>query len=142
MTLVNPEESTDYSNVEVRAETYFYVLKLKYFFDGFAFYENLRTVDIKVEKQFDNPEDEDYIPNFEMRQALMISEVQNHFSTGMPARGFFGKYYRDPKMDVHVSCPHPGFKRITLDEFRVGQKTDGSNMFDEKFNYLVLGNST
>ena len=106
----------------------------------------MRTEEIKVEKQFDNPEDEDYIPNFEMRQALMISEVQNHFSTGMPARGFFGKYYRDPKMDVHVSCPtHTQvFKRITLDRIfaRRSKKLMGRTMFDEKFNYLVLGNST
>ena len=146
--LRNPEETSDYSNIEIAARALpFYELVVSYFFDGFQFHERSRKE--KIDIQSDQSDWEDHIENFEMAQALVVSEIQDHCLNDIPAWAIFTDRYLSHEHRQYtvngftkfINAETSTTKRKTLDRLFAlkSNKLMGRSMFNEEHDFLVLG---
>ena len=149
--LRNPEETSDYSNIEIKARSSpFYELVVSYFFDGFQFHERSREEKIDIQSdqsEFEDPEDQ--VENYEMAQALVVSEIQDHCLNDIPAWAIFTDYflshehrrYTENGFRKYIYAGTSTTKRKTLDRLFAlkSNKLMGRAMFNEVHDFLVLG---
>lgn len=148
--LHNPSESETNSNIKINMHAGdFYELNLELFFNGFEFIEQNKNEIINVSQQEEKPGEEYYIENWEMRQALVVSEIQNFIQNKGFIPPMFEQYFQTAARRYSNEVKETReqtetFGRVALDRllFTSKERAFGRLMYGEEYNFLVLGNIT